>query len=267
MGFFDVIIRDKTNHYPASVNSAGELLTASVVAGSLGRTWTLGSGTDFVRVTATSGTAVFVRQGTSSNLQVTANQATSGNLATRAFFYNDTNMAAYYGILTSVFDGNPNRCFLPIAIFDKSVGTFGRVVVASDNLTTFGEGFFGNYCVNAELASDDSKADIVRHSWWQTAISASATGALTAINISTTPMKDFTLVVQQNGTITSWDARLQGSLDNLKFWDMAQHTNVTPGDGLAVFAVDKPAKYVRLYVSGIVLGTGAGILMDWIGVR
>src|SRR5439155_14825262 len=58
------------------------------------------------------------------------------------------------------------------------------------------------------------------------------------------------------GTLTSWDARIEGSLDSANWTQIAQQ-NAT--DGATVFVVDKPANFIRLNLAALSLGTATSI--------
>lgn len=58
------------------------------------------------------------------------------------------------------------------------------------------------------------------------------------------------------GTLTSWTAILEGSLDSANWTTLISHT--TP-DGATQFLVDKPCTFVRLNLSTLSLGTASAI--------
>lgn len=82
------------------------------------------------------------------------------------------------------------------------------------------------------------------------------TGNGSTINASSNPLKSYSLQVVISGTVTVWDVRLEGSLDNVNFTQILQHTNVT-GDGITVFSGSplSPCTYIRTRCTGF---TGLG---------
>lgn len=79
--------------------------------------------------------------------------------------------------------------------------------------------------------------------------------------------KTFALQVKATGSVTSWDVRLEGSLDALSYTTILQHTNVTPGDGLmiATGALLVPVTYFRARANALTLGAGTDINVTIIG--
>jgi len=91
----------------------------------------------------------------------------------------------------------------------------------------------------------------------------------TTINASTAPLKAFSLQVKGTGAAaTSWDVRLEGSLDNANFTQVLQHTNVD-GDGAVKFsgASLSPALYFRSRCAGLTLGSATNIVVTILGVE
>jgi len=79
------------------------------------------------------------------------------------------------------------------------------------------------------------------------------------IDASNIPVKSYAIQVDGiGGTPVSWDIRLEGSLDNVNFTQIAQHTNVQ-GNDVIVFtgASLAPARYFRSRCAGLVLGLTA----------
>jgi len=88
------------------------------------------------------------------------------------------------------------------------------------------------------------------------------------INASTAPVKSFTIQVTGTGAAaTSWDVRLEGSLDNVNFTQILQHTNVT-GDSAVLYsgATLYPNLYFRSRCAGVVLGSATNIVVTILGV-
>lgn len=82
------------------------------------------------------------------------------------------------------------------------------------------------------------------------------TGNGVTIDSHLAPLKIFSLQVVITGTITAWDVRLEGSLDNVNFTQILQHTNTT-GNGVTVYSGSllSPSLYFRSRCSGF---TGLG---------
>jgi hypothetical protein len=55
------------------------------------------------------------------------------------------------------------------------------------------------------------------------------------------------------GTLTSWSAQLEGSIDSTN-WTIVAGPHTTP-DGATVWAVDKPSAAVRVNLTALSLGT------------
>jgi hypothetical protein len=73
------------------------------------------------------------------------------------------------------------------------------------------------------------------------------------------PLQTYAIqVTGTNGAATSWDVRLEGSLDGVKFTQILQHTQVT-GDGVVVWSgtLNSPSLYFRSRVAAVVLGLSA----------
>lgn len=88
----------------------------------------------------------------------------------------------------------------------------------------------------------------------------------TTVNHAGMAFKYFTVLVKGTGAAaTTWDVRLEGSLDGTNFTQIIQHTN-TDGDG-----VNKPAtlptvyNYFRSRCAGLVLGTATNIIVTILG--
>lgn len=94
------------------------------------------------------------------------------------------------------------------------------------------------------------------------------TASGTTVNTSTSPLKSFTISVKGTGaSATTWDIRLEGSLDNVNFTQILQHTNTT-GDGVPLFSGSNfyPSLYFRSRVSGLVLGSATNVVVTILGV-
>lgn len=95
-----------------------------------------------------------------------------------------------------------------------------------------------------------------RHSFVQTTTGITVNSSGTAIDMTTDPQKMFAITAKMQGDTSTFDVRLEGSLDNTNFAELVAITNVTPGDGKLGFAIDKPILYVRYRVAGITRVSG-----------
>lgn len=88
-----------------------------------------------------------------------------------------------------------------------------------------------------------------------------------SVDVSTNPLKSFTLCVVTTGVVTVWDIRLEGSLDNSTFTQILQHTNTT-GSGVAVFSgtLISPCLYFRSRCAGLTLGAGTNCVTTILGL-
>lgn len=95
-----------------------------------------------------------------------------------------------------------------------------------------------------------------------------AAGNGQVVDISQSPLKEFGIqVVGTGGAATSWDARLEGSLDGVNFSQVAAHTQLS-GNGVVAFASqDSPCRFIRSRVASLVLGTAANIAVHILGMN
>lgn len=86
------------------------------------------------------------------------------------------------------------------------------------------------------------------------------------VDASLSPMSAFGIQVKATGTVTSWDMRLEGSLNNSEFSTILSHTNVT-GDGVTLWTgtLEAPTLYFRARCAGIVLGAGTNVVVTILG--
>lgn len=93
-----------------------------------------------------------------------------------------------------------------------------------------------------------------------------AAGNGTIISVATSPVKYYAIQVKQTGVVTSWDVRLEGSLDGVNFTTILTHTKVI-GDGEVVYigALTASNLYFRSRCNAIVLGGGANIVVTILG--
>lgn len=95
------------------------------------------------------------------------------------------------------------------------------------------------------------------------------TGNGTAVNATAYPLPLFGLQVKGTGAAaTTWDIRLEGSMDNVNFTQILQHTN-TIGDGLSQYSgsLFSPSLYFRSRCAGLVLGSATNVVVTILGLR
>lgn len=94
-----------------------------------------------------------------------------------------------------------------------------------------------------------------------------ATGNGTTVDVSTNPLKNFSIQVKSTGTTaTAWDMRLEGSLDGTNFSQIIAHTNADT-DGFVKFASNSPILYFRSRCAGITLGLATNIVVTILGTN
>ncbi len=82
-------------------------------------------------------------------------------------------------------------------------------------------------------------------------------------------LKSFSMVVTGSGAAaTTWDVRLEGSIDSTNYSQILQHTNAT-GDGATVFsgAVLSPCRFFRSRCAGLTLGGASDIIVQILGMQ
>jgi hypothetical protein len=95
-----------------------------------------------------------------------------------------------------------------------------------------------------------------------------AIGIGDVIDVSSTPQRTFALQVKGSGAApTSWDVRLEGSLDGVNFTQIIQHTQVD-GDGVVKWGGSDPhpSLFWRVRVAALSLGPAADIVVTSMGV-
>jgi len=73
----------------------------------------------------------------------------------------------------------------------------------------------------------------------------------------------YTLQVIPTGAVTSWDVRLELSLDGANFGTILTHTNVAPGSSGVVTLAAGPGLNIRSRCAALVLGAGTNIKVYW----
>lgn len=95
------------------------------------------------------------------------------------------------------------------------------------------------------------------------------TGNGIIVDATAGPTKSYAIQVDSIGAVASvWDVRLEGSLDNVNFSQILQHTNTT-GDGAVLWsgAVLSPSLYFRSRCAGLTLGFATSIDVTILGVQ
>lgn len=88
------------------------------------------------------------------------------------------------------------------------------------------------------------------------------------IDVSTIPLKCFSLVVAATGPVTSWDIVLEGSINGTNYTTILNHTD-TIGNGETVFSgvLTSPVLYFRTRCQSIVLGSGTNVVVTVLGAQ
>lgn len=89
------------------------------------------------------------------------------------------------------------------------------------------------------------------------------------VNVSSKPLSKYGLQVKGTGaSATSWDVRLEGSLDNVNFSQILADTT-TSGDGAVVWSGGnmEPSLYIRSRVAALTLGPATNIVVTILGVQ
>lgn len=93
------------------------------------------------------------------------------------------------------------------------------------------------------------------------------TGNGVTITVTSAPLTVFSVQVKGTGAVpTSWDVRLEGSLDGTNFSQILAHTTAT-GDGAVLWSgsVLSPSLYIRSRAAGLVLGSATNIVTTILG--
>ena len=95
------------------------------------------------------------------------------------------------------------------------------------------------------------------------------TGNGTTVTASSNPFKAYGIQIKGTGAAaTTWDVRLEGSLNNSQFTQILQHTNTT-GDGEVLFSgsLSAPSLYIRSRCAGLVLGGATNVVATIVGLQ
>lgn len=95
-----------------------------------------------------------------------------------------------------------------------------------------------------------------------------APGFGATIDISATPLSNFTILVAPTGAVTLWNVILEGSIDGNNFSPIATHTNLI-GANVAIFpgVNSTPCLYFRVNCTTLTLGGGTNIVTTVLGAR
>lgn len=91
----------------------------------------------------------------------------------------------------------------------------------------------------------------------------------TTVDASASAAKAFAIAVKGTGGVASaWDIRLEGSLDNVNFTQILQHTN-TAGDGVTLFTGASlfPCLYFRSRCASVTLGPATNLVTTITGMQ
>lgn len=163
-----------------------------------------------------------------------------------------TQAATQSGVWT-VQQGTP-----PWSVSQSGAWTTGRTWVLSSGTDSVNIGNFpATQPVSGTLSINNFPISQIVNSTFQTqtdVFGSPANGS--TINATSAPLKSYSLQVVISGTVSVWDVRLEGSLDNVNFTQILQHTNTT-GDGITVFSGSllSPCTYIRARCAGF---TGLG---------
>jgi len=95
-----------------------------------------------------------------------------------------------------------------------------------------------------------------------------AAGNGITVDRSASPLSKYGIQVKGTGAVpTSWDVRLDGSLDGVNFTEILSHVGAV-GDGQMVWtgALDSPCLYFRARCASITLGTATNIVVKILGM-
>lgn len=96
--------------------------------------------------------------------------------------------------------------------------------------------------------------------------SFAGTGIGTILDLSSSPMSNFSLQVASSGTPTVWTVNLEGSLDGSHYDTLVTHTNLVGLSGIITTSSAKgPVLYVRLRVTALTLLLAPSIQCIFVG--
>ena len=105
---------------------------------------------------------------------------------------------------------------------------------------------------------DGSTWDRIRHSFKQTTTGITGTGAGTTLDMTTTPMSKFAIMVDRTAGASAFVVNLEGSIDGTNWSTLVAHSAV---DGDTTFVVDKPVDRIRYNVTTIGAGNTLTIVI------
>ena len=177
---------------------------------------------------------------------------------------------------------NPTTPIIANAPYVWNGTTWDRVKSAANALNSTGTGLPAAALVGqlddvSPTAITENQFGLVRISQNRSIISAAetkiASATFTTATSSTsvdcgagTAWKYFTVMVVQTGTVTAWDCRLEGSLDNTNFTTLITHTNAD-GSGVIKFSSTCPCRYFRARCASITLGAGTNVVVTIFGTQ
>ena len=238
-------------------NTTGTGIAAAGILGQLDDTAT-GSVTEnqFAPVRISTRRALLI-EGVASGTAVTVDTELPAAAALADNMINPT--TALIGSCNTLFDGLTWDRQIQVANALNSVGTgiaaAGLVAQLDDTSpTTITENQFGNVRMTPRRAILTGAEVSDRSDTYTT----TANGTTVDIGAGSS-MKYFSIQVVQTGTVTSWDVRLEGSLDGTNFSQIVAHTNAD-GSGTVKASSVFPVRYFRSRCAGIVLGVGTNVI-------
>lgn len=109
-------------------------------------------------------------------------------------------------------------------------------------------------------------------SFSQAVSSAVASSFISTTSVQSAPLQHFALQVSGKGAAaTSWDVRLEGSLDGVGYSSLIQNSTAD-GDGSIKFSTTvpvnfAPVNYMRAYVKNVALGSATKITVTVLGTQ
>lgn len=165
--------------------------------------------------------------------------------------------------------GSDDPAVTALQIIDNMVSGSGVNISQINGVAPLmGNGVTGTGSPRVTIASDTSSNTspfYMRSPFSTRADTFTTTANGTTVNVATTPMKFFGIQVTQTGAVTSWDVRLEGSLDNVSFSTILTHTNVTGSGAVLWLTTPAPSLYFRSRCSGLVLGAGTNVIATILG--
>lgn len=108
---------------------------------------------------------------------------------------------------------------------------------------------------------------LVQQAFGERSDTYTADGNGTVIDMSTKPVCKFAIQAKGTGAApTAWDVRLEGSLNNVNWTQVLQHTNLDNDGDVKWTTTDFPVLYMRSRMTGLVLGTATNMVVRILGM-